>query len=328
MLGLEEKKSEQKSRDPYPYEIEQDEEKYHELSKYPDIASKLQRIRQLHLESVHYEALDHMKELEEYIKSKYDNKILDLYHSHPRIININTQIKSANKMINLMTSTDKEWILIKNDNEWSTEYKHDNNNPYHSFRLKGIGNVKMINILAIFFEMDLISNWMPLSKETYEIKQLSLYTKCGYARIGAFWPIKDRECVIFGFGIDDLKKNNKLLIYFDSNDKLHKNILNKFNIKLPKIENGRVRIDINIGGMLLEKVNQNKTKMSVVWNVDPKVYIPATLLNWFTGQFAGIFLSSIVKHASQIDKNEIYMERFKKNNEFYGAMMRKLSDKH
>ena len=67
--------------------------------------------------------------------------------------------------------------------------------------------------------------------------------------------------------------------------------------------------------------------MSVVWNVDPKISLPASVLNWFTGQFAAILLSSIVKTANKINEDKEYMERLIKNEEFYGSMIKKLNGK-
>eukprot|EP01084_Bolivina_argentea_P161021 280334_1 len=312
-LLVKEEKTSNTSRDPYPYDIVQDDEKYHELTKYSHIASKLHIIRQLHLDCVHYEALDEINKLKQYIQSNHDHTLLDSLNTHPRIITIQSQLRTANGIFNLITSTDDDWTLTHDDGQWTTEYKHEKNTLYHSFRLKGIGDVKMMNIIALFFEMDLIQTWMPLSKETYEISQLSMFVKCGYFRIGAIWPIQDRECVLFGFGVDDLKRNNRLLVVFDTNHDAHKDILDKFNIKLPPPQSGRVTVDITIGGFLLERVENedNKTKISVVWNVDPKVYLPATILNWFTGRFAGVLLSSIFKRASEIDKEEIYRQRMR-----------------
>jgi len=175
--------------------------------------------------------------------------------------------------------------------------------------------------------MDLFSNWLPLSREAYEISRLSLFCKIGYIRVGVFWPIEDRECVLYGFGIDDLKKNDRVLLCFDSKSEQHQDILRKFRIRIPDKPDGRVRIDVTIGGFLLEKVpnNINKTKLTVVWNVDPKVYVPAPILNWFTGKFAGTLLSEIVTKAMDIDSDPIYKERMQQNKEFYGAVMKKLS---
>mmetsp|Transcript_11028 Transcript_11028/g.17720 ORF Transcript_11028/g.17720 Transcript_11028/m.17720 type:complete len:335 (+) Transcript_11028:26-1030(+) len=313
-------------REPYPYEVEQDEEKSHPLNQHADIATKLQLIRSLHLECVHYEALDEIHKLEEYIKQKYDTKLLHSLHLHPRIQSIHTEIAAADNMLRLMTSSEDDWKLVKNDGQWTTEFKQETNTAYHSFRLKGIGKVQMINVLAIFYEMDLIQNWMPLCKETYQIQQLSLYCKCGYVRVGAFWPFQDREVVLFGYGVDDLKRNNKLLICFDSNVEPHRDILQKFGIKLPEKVNNRVRIDIKIGGILLEKVENdlNATKISLLWNVDPGVAVPASLLNWMVGQFAGKLLGSIVNSANSIVNDEKYQERFVRNEEFYGSVTKKL----
>ena len=322
-------KSNPHKRKPFPYEVILDEEKCHALSKYPDIASRLEVIRRLHLKCVHYEALAYINRLETYIRLKYDDddEMLELLCNHPRIIKIKSEIKKGDDIKDLMTSTNDEWKLIKDDGKWSTEYKEDK--PCHSFRLKGIGNVKMINILAIFYEMDLMANWLPLSKETYEIQRLSLFCKMGYIRVGAFWPFQDREVIVFGFGIDDLKKNDRVLLCFDSKVEQHQEILDKFGIKIPEKPDDRVRVDVTIGGFLLEKVkdDENKTKMTVVWNVDPKVNVPPLILNWFTGQFAARILSSIVETAASIDNDPQYIQRMKENKEFYGAVAKKLSSK-
>jgi len=319
----------EQKREPFPYEVDQEGEQSHPLNQHTDIARKLQRIRSLHLECVHYEALDEIHKLEHYIRQKYDEKLLLSLHQHPRIRLIHTQIAVADNMLRLMTSSEDDWKLVKNDGQWTTEYKREADTASHSFRLCGIGRVQMINVLAIFYEMDLIQNWMPLSKESYEIQQLSLYCKCGYVRVGACWPIQDRELVLFGLGFDDLKQNNKFLVCFDSNVEPHRHVLHKFGIKLPEKPHNRVRMDIKIGGMLLEKVenDMNATKISFVWNIDPGVPLPASLLNRVVGQMAGKLLGSIVNGANAIVNDEKYVERFASNQEFYDSISKKLEAK-
>eukprot|EP01083_Nonionella_stella_P289732 985943_1 len=91
-----------------------------------------------------------------------------------------------------------------------------------------------------------------------------MFVICGYFRIGAIWPIQDRECVLFGFGVDDLKRNNRMLCCFDTNEANHKDILNKFNIKLPAPQNGKVTVDVTIGGFLLERIENEKNKKKII----------------------------------------------------------------
>ena len=59
------------TRDPFPNEIETEEEKTHPLKKYEDIKEKLEEIRKLHLDGTLFDANDKSQELIEYIRDKY-----------------------------------------------------------------------------------------------------------------------------------------------------------------------------------------------------------------------------------------------------------------
>eukprot|EP01083_Nonionella_stella_P295889 1005427_1 len=268
------------SRQPFPLEIETKEEKNHPLNEYKDIASKLEEIRKLHMDAVLFEAAQKSDELAQYIQQKYPNsELLQEYESHPRIISIKADLKETNKMINFMTTDDK-WELFKDDGTWKTEWSACKESAVESFRLTGVGDVPLFNIVAVIYEMDLMKTWMPLCKESKELGQLSLYSKVGYVRTGLFWPFADRECIINGFGVDDLS-NGCALIYFDSKEETVNNA-----IKIPKCPNDRVRVDIHIGGFYFERLTDTQTKIIVVMNADSKIMVPAFVTNWVANTFA------------------------------------------
>eukprot|EP01083_Nonionella_stella_P225068 800560_1 len=305
-----------KQREPFPDEIETEEEKNHQLKTYEDIAIKLSEIRELHLDGTLFEAHDKSEALIEYINTKYKsdtellNKLLSLYSSHPRRKLILSQLNETNRMLEFMTSS-SGWQLYKDDTQWKTEWQTSDKSDYESFRITGIADVPLYNILAVIYEMDLIQTWMPLCKESVQCGQLSLHCKCGLIRIGLFWPIQDRETVLFGYGVDDLK-NGKILVYFDSRD-------DHSLINIPKCPSGRCRVDVFLGGFYFERLTKNKTKITVVWNCDPKMGVPVTITNWFAGTFAGALVGQIVK-AAKFDENSEYYKRIQNNPEFYGLI--------
>ena len=254
------------TREPFPDEIESEQEKNHSLKKYKDIDEKLEEIRKLHLDGTLFDAHQASQELVEYIKTKYGSDsnncstILEQYENHPRRKEILSQLKETERMIEFLTSS-SGWELYRDDGTWKTEWQPSSDSDYESFRISGIGDVPLYNILAVIYEMDLIKTWMPLCKESIQCGQLSLHCKAGLIRIGLFWPIQDRETVLFGYGVDDLK-NGKILIYFDSRD-------DNQHIKIPKCPKGRCRVDVFLGGFYFERLTENTTKVTCVWNCDP-----------------------------------------------------------
>eukprot|EP01084_Bolivina_argentea_P143668 252241_1 len=315
-----------KQREPFPDEIETEEEKNHQLKTYEDIAIKLSEIRELHLDGTLFEAHDKSEALIEYINTKYKsdtellNKLLSLYSSHPRRKLIVSQLNETNRMLEFMTSS-SGWQLYKDDTQWKTEWQTSDKSDYESFRITGIADVPLYNILAVIYEMDLIQTWMPLCKESVECGQLSLHCKCGLIRIGLFWPIQDRETVLFGYGVDDLK-NGKILIYFDSTENNNSNC-----IKIPSCPDDRCRGDIHLGGFYFERITEKKTKITCVFNTDFKANLPVTVINWFAGTFSSQLLSYMVA-AAKFDENSQYYQRIKTNKEFYGMVKRKLKEKN
>lgn len=153
------------------------------------------------------------------------------------------------------------------------------------------------------------------SKESIECAQLSLHNKCGLIRVGLFWPIQDRETVLFGYGVDHLE-DGKLLIYFDSReDNPHCNI--------PQCPKNRVRVDVFLGGFLFERLAANKTKVTCVWNCDPKMVVPTSIINWFAGTFASTLIGFMLD-AAQFDEKSEYYQRIQMNPEFYGSIKERL----
>lgn len=164
MAALPAEEEKKQSRDPFPLEIESNEEKNHPLKKYSDIAERLEEIRALHLVSRLYVARSKCNELVQYIKDNYSSEadnLLQQFESHPRRQLIEENMKETNRMMDFMES-EGDWKLYKESGEWKTEWMTDDTSDYQSYRISGSGDVPLYNILAVVNEMDLIKTWMPL----------------------------------------------------------------------------------------------------------------------------------------------------------------------
>lgn len=72
--------------------------------------------------------------------------------------------------------------------------------------------------------------------------------------------------------------------------------------KLPPLNKKFVRVEMRIGGFLLTPVGKDKTKLSLLWNVDPKLdMIPSALVNWGLKHVALYAISLLKQHAKAID---------------------------
>jgi hypothetical protein len=347
--------------------------KLHTVSSF-DMALSL--LLKIHFDGLLFRAIKMVEELRESV-TKSHPELIDDFDTHPLIVDIITKHQETLQMLDFLHSP-KGWSLIKDDGEWKSESIIDEKLNTHSFRVSGVGNVPMFNLTALFHELDLLDQWIPLCAEALDFGSLSLYTKTGYVRIGLPWPIYDRECLLYGYGVDDLD-NGRLLIFFDSratpfddfsepkatveelaaeearreadakssswfswgssssvksekSDASASASASKSKSKRPSKMGSKdvLRVDVHIGGFLMESVDEENTKVTVVYNCDPKVVIPYKLLNWFTGQFVAIFLKQLIA-AAKFEKTSPYLKRIEDNQRFYGRIgekiRRKVTDK-
>ncbi|ETO28337.1 hypothetical protein RFI_08798 [Reticulomyxa filosa] len=109
------------------------------------------------------------------------------------------------------------WNRLNAKGDWICDYMQPKNTNTYTFRCVGVEDVPVFNLIALFYEMDLIHTWLPFCQESMELGQLAMYCKQGYVRISLYWPLHDRECLLYGYGVDDLDNGN-ILIFFDSRE--------------------------------------------------------------------------------------------------------------
>jgi len=168
------------------------------------------------------------------------------------------------------------WKIEKETKLMKAYYKKETNNPIHSVKLEGIINSSVLNVLAVLYEVDLYSNWWPLSKDVRELKKFSKFKKIIYLVVDLPWPLWNRDCCLMSYGVDNLEDNHIFAMFRSCTPEEEKLV------QVPKTEH-TVRSEWQVGGILITPISENQTKVSILVNTDPKVnFIPSSVLNLFT----------------------------------------------
>lgn len=96
--------------------------------------------------------------------------------------------------------------------------------------------------------------------------------------------------------------------------------------KLPPINKKFVRVEMRIGGFLLTPISKEKTKLSLLWNVDPKLdMIPSALVNWGLKHVALFAISLLKQHAKAIDTDDKspYIKRMQEKPDVYDFLRKR-----
>lgn len=87
--------------------------------------------------------------------------------------------------------------------------------------------------------------------------------------------MQTRDLAVYGVGCDMLETGHVLCVLSSIDDR------EEFSSQVPAVPAKHVRATMSIGGFLLTPLSAQSTRVSFVFNVDPKMnYVPAVLLNW------------------------------------------------
>jgi len=89
--------------------------------------------------------------------------------------------------------SEKGWSLQRDSDNVKTWYKHEESAPIYSIKMEGIVESPIFNILAMAYEDDLYTTWVPMLKESRRVYFVSGYRKVVYLRSDLPWPIWSRD---------------------------------------------------------------------------------------------------------------------------------------
>jgi len=120
------------------------------------------------------------------------------------------------------------------------------------------------------------------------------------------------------FGVDMLQDKGKVLIALE-------NIISHSIYNIPPTTNGFVRMEVLSGGFLIKPINEGLVHFSMLYNLQPHIYVPDWLLNWVMSFFASYVGDYLCKLASNVGKTPQcpYQKRINDKSDYYGYLRKR-----
>lgn len=171
-------------------------------------------------------------------------------------------------------------------------------------------NCKMINLIAMFKETDL------LQKSVDQFEFLNVCTKLSFCKWIAHTAIKmpltiqNRDLVLVGVALFD-RKEKLFIIAFKSP------VEDEYEEFVPKKDDKHCRITMNFGFYIAKYLDEDHAELFTCFNVDPKISVPWFLINTFTKDVSYHLIKDFKTIIEKDNFSEIYSKRIEENKEDY-----------
>ncbi len=244
----------------------------------------------------------------------------------PFIQNLKKEVARANQLRNEFNNYNtNDWQLVQDKDEIRTFYQHFSNTPHHAIKLEATIASNMINILAIFYEIDLYPKWVYAMRDANILQSFSSdYRFLCYYSWNLPFPFYNRDCICHGIGIDCIKEDNSILVLVQTP------LDNEFPPEIiPPLDTKKcVRMECHYAGFYIQWINEHTTLVKIICNIDPKLsHIPIFLQNLATKHASYYVMSMLSKLAKQIEKDEEYQQRIKEKQHIYGDIITRINNR-
>ena len=162
-------------------------------------------------------------------------------------------------------------------------------------------NVNLINLLSLIYEVNYYKKWYPYCHVSETLNQPGKAKKCVYM-IVEIPIIKNRDFLVYGFGINRLRENGTILILCRGINKDS----NIFQREFKQTNTDKfVRGDILIFGFEIRVFNMEHVIVRGLCNIDPKIsFIPQSIINMVSKKFAEDMFWKFIKIAQNYEGSD------------------------
>lgn len=184
--------------------------------------------------------------------------------------------------------------------------------------------VNIINLVSIIYEVNYYNKWYPFCHVSETVNQPGKAKKCVYMVV-EIPIIKDRDFLVYGFGINRLRENGTILILcrgIEANSGI-------FEREFKQKQNEKyVRGEIIIFGFEIKVVTTEKIVVRGLCNVNPKIsFIPQSIINYVSEKFAEDMFQKFIKIAQNYEGSEYQNKNPSKiDQEFYNFIQNEMND--
>ena len=156
------------------------------------------------------------------------------------------------------------WIDCYNDPDRKVRYKFEDGLTLVSCLCECTVQAPILNILALFCEVDLFKDWFPNIKSVDVVKELTPYRGLYSCKQTMPWPLWPREMVFSATGMFDVESQSCLTVM----KTVHEGST-FFGTDVPALSTGYVKLDIKRGYHFFQRIDDNTTRYVTIFNTDP-----------------------------------------------------------
>lgn len=184
--------------------------------------------------------------------------------------------------------------------------------------------VNLLNLVSIIYEVNYYSKWYPFCHVSETLNQPGKAKKCVYMMV-EIPVIKNRDFLVYGFGVNRLRENGTILILCRGIEEDS----GIFQREYKQVKNEKyVRGGILIFGFEIKVLNLNKVIVRGLCNIDPKIsFIPQGIINYVSEKFTQEMFFKFIDVANHYEGSEYQNKNPSKiDKEFYQFIQKEVND--
>eukprot|EP00818_Percolomonas_sp_WS_P007721 CAMPEP_0117437396 /NCGR_PEP_ID=MMETSP0759-20121206/1501_1 /TAXON_ID=63605 /ORGANISM="Percolomonas cosmopolitus, Strain WS" /LENGTH=352 /DNA_ID=CAMNT_0005229025 /DNA_START=48 /DNA_END=1106 /DNA_ORIENTATION=+ len=196
-------------------------------------------------------------------------------------------------------------------------FQQQDNAKVQSMWIKGTIEADFLLLIAVLYEIDLYSLWVPSLSSSHLLKETTNFHVFCEFHWNLSWPLSDRKLWTEGIGIDRLSKHGEVLVAIrdfppDKDDEL-KEITTEFMKKnYPKGDHA-VEMRCPYAAFLLRAISPTQTELTIVSTVNPQIqFVPSWLRNMATKTASPMVIHKIREIVRKTEQDEKYKEYLKR----------------
>jgi hypothetical protein len=264
----------------------------------------LQQIRQLFVE----ERLGRAHELIQNLAKDCDTT------AYPEVEVVQADLALADECLTLLADLDS-WTLVKQTDNIATFTKGSST----EFIVRGemLVDCSMLPILALFSEVQLLKDWVPILKDASCLATPTKFRRIIQYKFNLPWPANDMDMVVSAVGIP-IPENNSVLIVLRSLDTVSEIL----GVEVPRAE-GR-RLTLTIGCLNLTFLGPESTQVSLIAKSNPHMpIIPIQLVNYATKHGVYYFMDAVKNKAKGFEGSP-FEELVRNNPQYYQELRERI----
>lgn len=183
---------------------------------------------------------------------------------------------------------DSRWKIVNKKSKINVYSMEFENSDVLAFKAHGILNANVGKIMEALRNVEDSVKWMPNLKEKVTVRNVSDLEAITYSVNNIPFPFRDRDMVLRN--VLSIDEKRKLLV------------VNSYSVQADKRppHKKRVRAQMRLGQTLLIPIDENRTEVYLMVQVDPMGNIPTWIVNFVQKSIPRAFLKSVEKRASEI----------------------------